>query len=96
VLVAESGVAALEVWEANRDRIGLVLTDVVMPHGISGLELAEQMRKAQPKLKIICATGYSLDLLQEGAAAKQGLTVVTKPFDFPRLLQLIRSAFAEA
>jgi len=70
---AGSGVEALQVWQRNPGRIDLVLTDMVMPQGMSGMELARKLVAAQPKLKVIIASGYTVDdldteFLREGGA----------------------------
>ena len=62
VLEAGSGAEALQVWEQpSRARIDLVLTDVVMPGGMSGRELAVRLLASQPRLKIIFTSGYNVE-----------------------------------
>ena len=48
-----SGAAALSVWDLHKDEIHLLLTDMVMPHGISGRELAGKLLAERPRLKVI-------------------------------------------
>ncbi len=72
VLEAANGDEALAVWKQHRDEIRLLLTDLVMPGGMTGKELAEQFLQQNPKLKVIYASGYSVEvagkdyLLEEG------------------------------
>ena len=70
---AESGEEALGVLKD--DGIDLVLTDVVMP-GISGVELARQIRENHPQVPVLLATGYSDELLKRGSE----FAVLGKPF----------------
>ena len=48
VLQAQSGPRALEVWRAHGDEVDLLITDVVMPDGMNGVELAERLRRSRP------------------------------------------------
>jgi YesN/AraC family two-component response regulator len=62
VLEASDGVSALEMWTKHRDEIHLLLTDMVMPGGMTGKDLAERLLKENPKLKVIYASGYSAEV----------------------------------
>ena len=61
VLEAANGVEALAVWEQHQDAIDLLLTDVVMPEGMSGKELADKLLARQPTLKILITSGYTAE-----------------------------------
>jgi PAS domain S-box-containing protein len=63
VIEADSGLSALEVWQQHRNAIDLLFTDMVMPDGISGRELAERLLAEKPGLKVIYSSGYSDDML---------------------------------
>ncbi len=91
VLVAEHGKDALEVWKKAEGKIDLVLTDVTMPEGISGLELAERFRKEKPDLKVIFSSGYSVELFerQKVVGLREGLNFLPKPYQ-PDTLALDR------
>ncbi len=54
---------ALEVWRSHAEEIELLLTDIVMPQGLTGRELAEQLRAQRPALKVIFMSGYSADVV---------------------------------
>ncbi|MDF3058328.1 MAG: multi-sensor hybrid histidine kinase [Rariglobus sp.] len=58
VLQAASGVEALEVWQRHQSRISLLVTDLVMPDGLSGHALALRLRKDKPELKVVITSGY--------------------------------------
>ena len=59
VLEAASGRQAIEIWEQSNCPVDLLLTDMVMPGGIMGSELAERLTSQHPKLKVIYTSGYS-------------------------------------
>jgi len=63
VVEAASGREALEICRSRGNEIDLLLTDVVMPDGISGHELAERLRKERPALKIVFVSGYSSNVI---------------------------------
>ena len=63
VFEAESGVAGLQVWKEHQSKIQLLVTDMVMPEGISGRELAEQLQQEKPSLKVIYCSGYTDEML---------------------------------
>ena len=67
VLEAGSGPEALKVWETAAPNIDLLLTDVIMPNGISGRMLAEDLRGRKNSLKVIFLTGYGGEVLGESA-----------------------------
>lgn len=89
VLVAEDGQSALRVWDSEKQKIDLVVTDMMMPGGISGRDLATRFRKDRPEMKMIYCTGYSTELigLEEGVSDK----ILKKPFERDALGAMIRS-----
>jgi CheY-like chemotaxis protein len=70
------------------DRFDAVLSDIVMEGGVSGLDLAEQIRERWPDLPLLLMTGYS-EALTTGAA--RGLTVLSKPFREAALMSALRA-----
>jgi two-component system cell cycle sensor histidine kinase/response regulator CckA len=90
VIQAGSGVEALRVWDEHNADVDLLLTDMVMPDGLNGRELADQLKKRKPGLKVIFSSGYSSDSL--GKDFCQGDTVfLPKPYLPPQLAQIVRS-----
>ena len=69
VLEAASGRHALEVWEQANRPIDLLLTDMVMPGGIMGSDLAERLSSECPRLKVIYTSGYSPGMAGKDASA---------------------------
>lgn len=91
VLEADNGREALKIWEANRHRIDLLLTDMVMPEGISGMELATRLRATKPELKIVIASGYSMDDLDTEFVQRGNAIFLQKPYTHVTLAQAIRT-----
>jgi len=54
---------ALELWRGRAEEIALLLTDIIMPEGVSGRDLVEQLRALRPSLKVIFLSGYSADVI---------------------------------
>jgi len=91
VLEAATGKEAVEIWKRHRSEIQLLLTDMVMPGGMNGRELAEQLQKESPKLKVIYASGYSIEVAGSDLQLDEGVNFLPKPFDFHQLAQTVRA-----
>lgn len=87
---ASSGHEALYYASSNGEKIDLLLTDIVMPGGVSGLELAERFKSFKPDLKVILTSGYSSELLKEGWVVREGLAFLDKPYQPQKLAQTVR------
>ncbi len=79
VIEAKDGVNALAVL-AGGAQIDLLFTDVVMPGGLSGLELARQVSQLRPMLKVLFTTGYSEEALSDAGLLDDGAVVLHKPY----------------
>ena len=90
VLEATHGKAAVELWKQHRDEIQLLLTDMVMPGGMTGIDLADELMKLKPELKVIYASGYSADVASNEFPMEEGVNFLTKPFEVAKLAQTIR------
>lgn len=90
VIVACSGVAALELWETQGPAIDLLLTDMVMPDGLTGRELAKHLKELNPALKVIFVSGYSVDSEDIAPGLFAGAPFLQKPCQPRVLLQTIR------
>jgi CheY-like chemotaxis protein len=89
VLEAENGPAALKILTEQEDRIDLLFTDMVMPGGLSGDELAAQARRRLPNLKILFTTGYvQPDAMRRGLA--ESANWLNKPYTALALAQKLR------
>lgn len=89
-LEAASGREAFQVWEQHRESIDLVLTDMVMPEGVSGMELAERLVAAKPGLRIIFASGYSMDDLDTAFVRDGHAVFLQKPYTHLTLARTVR------
>ena len=90
VLESVSGVEALKVWEQHRNRIDLLVTDMVMPGGVTGKDLAERFLKENPKLNVIYTSGYSVELAGRDFPLEEGVNFLAKPFGADKLAQTVR------
>jgi PAS domain S-box-containing protein len=94
VLVAQDGPEALNLWPQHRGKIDLLFTDMVMPGGMTGRELAERMLREEPRLRVIYSTGYSADLFSSGIELVEGVNCLFKPYDATALVRVVKKAFA--
>jgi PAS domain S-box-containing protein len=78
VLEAEHGLAALDVL-TSKTEIDLLLTDIVMPKGISGYELGATCEQLRPGVKVLFMSGYSENFLNNTNPAKPPINLINKP-----------------
>ena len=90
VIQAANGPEAIEVWKKSPGKVDLLLTDMVMPNGMSGGELAKDLMTRNPNLKIIYTSGYSPEILKQDSILAQGINFLPKPYDLPALLKAVR------
>jgi PAS domain S-box-containing protein len=90
VLQAESGAAALRIWREHLEKIHLLLTDLVMPDGVTGRQLARQLQSEKPDLKVIYTSGYSAEA-GEGPALIDGVNFLQKPYPSGKLAKTVRN-----
>ena len=90
VVEASCGQEAIEKWTEHRSNIKLLLTDVVLPEGMTGLELAEKLRATCPDLPVIVSSGYN----NEPATANRGdvaeMMYLPKPYTIVDLAETVR------
>lgn len=95
VLEASNGLKALTLWEKQRDQVALLLTDLVMPGGLNGKELANQLQSDQPNLKVIYSSGYRAEVAGEDLELRPGENFIEKPFRPDQLLEAVRRCLNE-
>lgn len=90
ILEAANGVEAMKIWDQNSSEIKLVITDLVMPGGISGIELAKNLHQKNAQLKFIFTSGYSKEMASKNMLLKEKDSFLTKPYNPDHLAQEIR------
>jgi PAS domain S-box-containing protein len=91
VFEAARAIEALEVWNRHRDEIHLLFTDIVMPGGMNGRELADRLQSEKRELRVLFTTGYTDDLVGDASGLRGGSNFLDKPYDPPRMLAQIRA-----
>jgi signal transduction histidine kinase/ActR/RegA family two-component response regulator len=89
VIEASDGQEAVSKFMENKDRIGLFLTDIVMPV-MNGREAYERIKKIKPKLKVLFASGYPSDFTHKSEILAEGLDFIGKPVSPDNLLKKVR------
>ena len=90
---ASDGIEALNIWKANAPQIDLLLTDMIMPGGLNGRELADRLRCERPGLKVLLMSGYSGDRLENIQACNR---ILSKPFSLESLTKAVRNCLDTA
>ncbi len=91
VITARSGAHALELWPSVKDRVQLLLTDLVMPGGITGRELGARLRGEMPALRVLYTSGYIATQAGTGDPLVEGMNFLPKPFQPDRLAHIVRA-----
>ncbi len=89
VLEADDGVQARRIWGGMKRRIDLLVTDMVMPNGVSGLELAREFAAESQELPVVFVSGYSDEKIPGG------FEFIAKPFTREQLLIAVRNRLNE-
>ncbi len=92
-IAAEDGAGALAVLRSDT-RIDLLVTDVGLPGGLNGRQLADAARVIRPGLPVLFVTGYAEGEAVAGADLQPGMRVMTKPFALDALAERIREMIA--
>jgi PAS domain S-box-containing protein len=95
---AATGREALAQWSGHSAEFALLLTDIVMPQGISGVDLAGQLRAQYPALKVVFMSGYPADAADKnpGQIHRPRTRFVQKPCPWRDLLSAVRGCLDEA
>jgi nitrogen-specific signal transduction histidine kinase len=90
-LEACNGEEAIAIWQEHRGEVALLLTDSVMPGGMTGQQLARRLREDNPRrLKVIFTSGYSAEIVKRGLALQPGERFIQKPCPPQELLEILR------
>jgi len=90
VLEAATGKEALDLWEARREEIDLLYTDMVMPGSLTGLQLAQTVLADKPGVKAIITSGYNADQVNLSRIAGSSLIYLPKPCDVAVLTTVVK------
>ncbi|HWE16147.1 MAG TPA: PAS domain S-box protein [Hyphomicrobiaceae bacterium] len=93
VLEANHGAAALAVL-AETPGVEIVFSDLVMPGGMSGFDLARRVRESHPQVHVILTSGYSAELMNQADIAQLDLQVLRKPYRQAQLACAFRAALS--
>ena len=89
VIDAADGAAAIQISQAHKGPIHLLLTDVIMP-GMNGRELANQVSPTRPEMRVLYMSGYTENHIGHNGTLDQGITLLQKPFTLPALKAKVR------
>ncbi|MFK3798740.1 response regulator [Pseudomonas sp. NPDC088444] len=89
VLEADTGASALEILN-TRQAIDLLVSDVGLPGGMNGRQLADAARTLRPGLKVLFVTGYAENAALDKGRLEPGMHVLTKPFSIPALSERVK------
>jgi CheY-like chemotaxis protein len=92
VLAAASGEQALDLLRQGA-RVDLLFTDVIMPGGMNGLQLVDEVRRLRPRLPVLVTTGYMDELPGHGQG--QRLNILAKPYKHGDLLERVEAALGK-
>ena len=90
VLEADNAPAALQLWEKANTRVDLLFTDIVMPGGLSGRELAERLKKDRPELPVLLCSGYNRQAPLQESEIRSGVSFMPKPYRAEELAVAVR------
>jgi CheY-like chemotaxis protein len=89
IIAAPSAVAALDILDRG-PQIDLLFTDVVMPGGVNGRQLADEAVRRRPGLRVLFTTGYTRNAIVHHGRLDPGVQMIGKPFSFDELGAKIR------
>ncbi|MRR56200.1 MAG: PAS domain S-box protein [Deltaproteobacteria bacterium] len=89
VILAEDGDDAVEKFMANRDKISLVILDVIMPKK-NGKEAYDDICRIMPGIKVLFSTGYTADFIENRGISDEGVELIMKPVKPTELLRKVR------
>jgi CheY-like chemotaxis protein len=92
-VAAADGPAALAQLK-NDERVDLLFTDVVMPGGMSGRQLADEAEKIRPGMKVLYTSGYTDDTIMHHGRLDPGVLLLQKPYRKGELARMVRKALA--
>jgi PAS domain S-box-containing protein len=95
VLVSSTGKEALGIWEQHKKKIDLLLSDLILPDGMSGQELAKILQAEKPGIKVVYTSGYDSGRLAGDFAPGKGEAFIQKPFHARKLAEIVYDTLRE-
>jgi two-component system cell cycle sensor histidine kinase/response regulator CckA len=92
VLSAHNAGAAVAQFEKAAGQVDVLITDIVMPGGMNGWDLARELRSRKPELRVIAMSGYSSGVSRPGGSYLEDLTFLQKPFTLENLAEAMRTS----
>jgi two-component system cell cycle sensor histidine kinase/response regulator CckA len=89
VITAANGKEALNIYEEQRDRIALVILDLILP-GMGGKQCLQELRRIDPNLKVVVTSGHPVDSRTKETIESLATCFVRKPFNVKEILQAVR------
>jgi DNA-binding response OmpR family regulator len=89
VITADNGEDAVAKFKQNKDRIQLLLFDIMMPKK-SGRDAYDEIRKVMPTVPALFVSGYTPDMLREKSLIEEGAVMISKPMSPQALLKKVR------
>ena len=96
ILEAADGHLAIAAWREFTGHIHLLLTDMVMPNGLSGNDVAECFRLDHPDSKILFSSGYNVELFGTDISLREGFNYLPKPYFAKQLTDAVSRALVGA
>jgi two-component system, cell cycle sensor histidine kinase and response regulator CckA len=90
VIESENAEDGYNKWSANRAHIDLIITDLVMPGGQSGEDLARRIFQENPDVNVVYCSGYSPSLFEEGSSLIRPENFLAKPYDAEKVQNVLR------
>jgi signal transduction histidine kinase len=90
VLATADSQEALRLWDEQADAIDLLFSDMVLPSGMTGLQLGQKLQKTKPTLKIVLMSGYNAEIIRGEMKLSADIAFLPKPFEFKTLADTIR------
>ncbi len=94
VLIAEDGQDAIQIFSENKDKIDLLIFDVIMPKK-NGKEAYNEIRKMRPDIKAIFMSGYTADIVHKKGILDEGLDFLPKPLSPHELLKKVKEVLTD-
>jgi CheY-like chemotaxis protein len=95
VIEAEDGATGLKILQSERTRVDLLISDVGLPGGMNGRQVADAARTMRPALKVLFITGYAENAVVGNGLLDSGMTIITKPFEMAAFVNKVRELIDE-